>query len=354
MSHLSTSKPHPRVRSIFASMKYDVWIKSQTAPSNISKMIKLSNSMLLMVSGSNNMYIYNQLYKTWMKPGDLQNITSHQIKSITMNYDNNELYLVTIRKNHAKILRFYYQQKICTFIRMKSIKLNNYFMDSEKILCIVINDKLHLIRNQSSNFVSSRDKMRNKFFHHIYDPDTMQNKITPINEDLHGISMIYDQIQNELMLFKKMKCIKTYSFYHKKWLNGKKVNNIRVCMEKFGYFLTPNRKLLNVYNGKYAVVFGDGSLNDVGIVYTKWETDNDSFDIVPVCISKRKPSEYMMLLARDNEDDILLHGLFRICVYGHKMNNNVNNEPVSLPMNAVNIIYCMAGKLIFHHLFNDI
>ena len=73
-------------------MEYDVWIKSIDAPTNILQIIKLNKYIFLMLSDLNDIYIFNNLYKMWIKPKDLQNI-KYIIKSICCDYKKEIFYI---------------------------------------------------------------------------------------------------------------------------------------------------------------------------------------------------------------------------------------------------------------------
>ena len=271
---------------------------------------------------------------------------------MAMNYWRNEIYILTVTKCKGKILRFKYYPHNCGFSKLHSIKSNNYFENSEIIMSIFANDRYHLIRHQWNN----------QSYHHIYDPETNRSKVHPLNNDYHGVSLIFSESQKELMLFKKLDCVRTYSLYDKKWSdsedrNMSKLHNITPYVDRFGFFLTQNAKYLAMFGDQYSIIFGDEywneegtihDVNDIQIVYTQ-TPDNDGtdvYDLIPISM-KDFPSEYFLSLQEENITDPFLHGFLRICYV-----DNCRTEIPDLPREIMMIIMAMAEKQMFVHMFN--
>ena len=145
----------------------------------------------------------------------------------------------------------------------------------------------------------------------------------------------------------------------------KKINLIAPCSEKFGFFLRNNVKYLSMFGYEYSILFDDeywneqGTVHDVNnvqISYTQPHNDdgNDVYDVVPVSMKCLKSSEYILSLQKENIHDPFLYGFFRICFLEHdiKHKHNGKRDVPELPFSVMTMVYRMAGKIMFAHLFN--
>ena len=342
------------------------WFRLPTCPTDIKQIMKMDACNFLMLSASNMIFIYNKVKSLWILPNILQNLSSN-IKSMAMNYMKNEMYILIVRKNKGKILRFRYYRQHCGFAKLHSVKLNSYFQKTEKVLSIFADGKYHLIRHQhNNNNHAIKQKRRNDSFHHIYDPQTNRVKVYQLDNDYNGVSLIYFEKKHELMLFRRSECVKSYSLRNRKWSTNItketkiKINVITPYSEQFGFFLRENIKYLSIFGYEYSVLFDDeywnehGTIHDVNnvqIIYTQPHNDdgNDVYDVVPVSMKCLKSSEYILSLEKESIHDPFLLGFFRICFLEH--DNNKRDVP-ELPLTIMTTVYRMAGKIMFAHLFN--
>eukprot|EP01084_Bolivina_argentea_P200741 343228_1 len=253
-----------KCKDCIKSKRKHQWNECAKYPTKLGKSDLIKINQINFISFSTKCYIYNIITEKWTVLFEISNLNN--IHAITIDYNNNEIYILTKGKHKVKILTFKHDKPYQT---MKTLKLNNRFDKNENISSIFANHQYHLIRTcelprryldnkipdiidflVQNNFQMGYDKMS---YHYIWNKQqTKLDKIHKFDGNKSECKLIYIKSKDMILLIN----IDTYyepcesfcySLKHSKWRKWKINFRNKLAFENWithSYILTADERFV--------------------------------------------------------------------------------------------------------------
>ena len=328
-------------------MKKKLWIRCAKPPQSMKHLVKLNNHNFLSLSilTRSNKYhalIYNTINDKWTPSTDfkyLANTTS--IKNTTVDYDNNEIYILVSRATLSpRILKYSFNQKCDKFVWIDGKSFKSLSQSNWECICSTVVDKRY-------HFLISTFPTR--VWHYIHDFNkgkTLTKMLITPGVSFYWQNVIYFKQQNKLLLVCREGDVKTCSLNVRecKWEKSVEVQiprNIRDMLPcrtlKKPYIFTGDERRMIVFYWS----------NRIDIINTENEVFEGHSDELYSPFGYSNP-KFALLSKANMIDNGLIHGYFRRC-WRYKNDGNV---PI-LPLEIARLIDVMIGGDTFLHLFHE-